>query len=513
MHFKMKIKTDLFQRPSHTTYKKTNCWVMAFFVFLSSCAINKTENFDPYKKYAPTALKQDFDILQEILEADHPSLYWYTEKEKMDQVFSAARLKIKDSLSVLKYKILLSEVISNIQCGHTSVRNSKQLDKWLATAKPSLFPFGMRIFKDTLVATYNLYGKDTLISRGSVIRSINGFTSKQIIDSMYKATSTDGISNNFKNIRISGNFPFYFSLSFDTSKLYTIVSLDSTGSEKSLTTGIYRVPPKDTSKRKMVKPVSPLTKKTIRTIKRLNVRRLDYDSATKTPILTINSFSGSKQRRFFRKSLKKINHEKSANIILDVRNNGGGLISNSSALARYFIKKPTKIADSVFAKVKFSNYNRYIRYRFWYGLSMILFTRKKSDGNFHFGYFERHTDKPRKKNHFNGHIYVITGGFSFSATSLLVNALRPMDNVTVLGEETGGGAYGNSAVYIPDITLPNTKLRVRLPVFRLVMDKNREKNGHGFFPEIYVPPTLESLKYNRDNKMEKVLELIKSRPH
>ena len=36
------------------------------------------------------------------------------------------------------------------------------------------------------------------------------------------------------------------------------------------------------------------------------------------------------------------------------------------------------------------------------------------------------------------------------------------DNVTVVGEETGGGAYGNSAWLIPEVTLPETKVRFRI---------------------------------------------------
>ena len=58
------------------------------------------------------------------------------------------------------------------------------------------------------------------------------------------------------------------------------------------------------------------------------------------------------------------------------------------------------------------------------------------------------------------------------------------DNVTIVGEETGGGAYGNTAWLIPDVTLPETGVRFRLPLFRLVIDKNYPKNGKGVQPEV-----------------------------
>jgi C-terminal processing protease CtpA/Prc len=117
----------------------------------------------------------------------------------------------------------------------------------------------------------------------------------------------------------------------------------------------------------------------------------------------------------------------------------------------------------------------------------------------------------KKKNPFNGNVYVLTGGNSFSATTLFVNAVKGLPKVTVIGEETGGGAYGNTAWLIPTIKLPATGLRVRLPLFRLVQDSNRPKTGHGIFPDIEVRPTLEDIKKGRDVKLEKALELIRQK--
>ena len=43
--------------------------------------------------------------------------------------------------------------------------------------------------------------------------------------------------------------------------------------------------------------------------------------------------------------------------------------------------------------------------------------------------FERHYFKPRKKHHFDGNIYLLTGGNSFSATTLVLKALQGQSNV------------------------------------------------------------------------------------
>ncbi|MGB3155904.1 MAG: S41 family peptidase, partial [Chitinophagaceae bacterium] len=155
-------------------------------------------------------------------------------------------------------------------------------------------------------------------------------------------------------------------------------------------------------------------------------------------------------------------------------------------------------------------YQHYIQNHFWNKFFISLFTKKGKDGNYHFGYFERHYFKPKKGNHYDGKVYILTGGNSFSATTLFVSSVIRQENVTVIGEETGGGAYGNSAWLIPDVRLPETGLRFRLPLFRLVIDKTVPKNGRGVQPEVESFPTIDAVKKGSDYKLDKAMELIKN---
>ena len=107
-------------------------------------------------------------------------------------------------------------------------------------------------------------------------------------------------------------------------------------------------------------------------------------------------------------------------------------------------------------------------------------------------------------------IFVLTNGLTFSASTIFCNAVKDQSNVTLVGEETGGGWYGNSGLLIPDITLPKTKLRVRLPFFKIVQFNHVPKNGRGVTPDIFISPTVESVRKGIDRKMEFVNELIKN---
>lgn len=488
------------------------CFAVLCCILLTACGTAKNTGYNPHKKLAGDHLREDYQLMREILEKEHPSIYWYSTKQQMDSVFESEYGKIKDSMSTIAFRNVLARTVDALHCGHTSVSFPKQYERYITRARLSLFPFGMRLWSDTMVSTYNLYGRrDTILKRGTMIKSINGVSTEQIRNTIFHTITTDGYADNFKNIRVSNNFPYNYLLNFDTAKQYRIGYIDSaTGEEKMVTAGLYRPPPPDTSRRTVViTPPPPIPKKVIRQMRREAIRRLRIDTAASIAYLDVSSFSGGKQRKFYRKTFRTLNRMNIKHLVVDVRNNGGGLIGNAISLSRFMADKKFKIADTVAAAKKFSGFNRYIKFRFWYGLSMIPATRRHKDGRYHFGWWERHYYKPRSSNHFDGQVYCITGGYSFSATTLFLNAVRGQKNVTLVGEETGGGEYGNSAVFLPEIKLPYSKFRVRLPVFRLVVDKDLPKTGRGIKPDVLVLPTLESIKKLQDNKMDKVRELIK----
>ena len=232
-------------------------------------------------------------------------------------------------------------------------------------------------------------------------------------------------------------------------------------------------------------------------------------------LITLNSFARGHLKNFFRRSFSNIRKKKVNNLVIDIRANGGGDISNYVALTRFVRKSNFRVADTAFAISRtFSPYTRFIHAGFFNNIGLFFLTRKKADGYFHFNYWEKHTAKPKRNNHFNGNVYVITNGLTFSASSLFCNAVKGQQNITLVGEPTGGGWYGNSGIMIPDIILPNTRLRVRLPMFRLVQYNHIAEKGTGVKPDIYVGPSLEGVRKNIDLKMEVVKGLIsKNRQH
>lgn len=474
----------------------------------TSCNVAKNASFNPEKKYGSQHMQQDFSILRKVLESNHPGLYWYATKDSVDRYFAQTLSSLTDSLTEQQFRNRVSWAINKIHCGHTTVRSSKQYANYYAHRKTPQFPLSLKVWADSAVVIANSFKDDSVIKRGTVITGINELSTKQILDSICQFIGTDGYANNFRYQLISFNFPGWYRNIFGTDSLYKINYIDSLGKSKQITLSNYGAKADSLVRKEPFLPEG-LEKKQLRKLRLLNDRSLQIDSSLNTAFLAVNTFSRGKLNSFFKRTFKTIRKKNIENVVLDLRLNSGGNVLSSTRLCQYLASKSFNVADTVAAFTRRFPYKKHIRPWFIYWLSMQVSGRKYTDGRIHFKYFENHYFKPMRKSHFDGKIYVMTGGYTFSAATLVTEVLKGQSNVTIVGEETGGGAYGNSAMFLTTIHLPNTLLRVTLPLYRMVLNANHQKNGRGVMPDVEVRPSSALIRTGTDAKLEKVKELIK----
>ncbi len=476
-------------------------------VVVAICSCSTTKNYNPAKKYSKETLQKEYTLLREILEAKHPSLYWYTPKEKMDNYFDKFYETIKDSMTEQQFAWLtIAPVIDKIRCGHTSVSLSKAYGKWVQGKAIPSFPLYMKIWNDTMAVTGNLnYKKDSSFKRGTLVTSINGIPNKLLIKYMFEFLPEDGYSNNVNYIRLSANFPYYHRNIFGLSRNYSVTYLDSTGAEKNIKVPLF-VPAKDSLKKESIilkqKDKQPKEKKI------LQYRSFTIDSTKKFATITLNTFSDGKLRSFFRRTFKQLKKENIDHLILDIRSNGGGRVGMSTLLTKYISREKFRVADTLYTpKRGIRPYGKYIKGGFLNSIEMLFISRKNKDGKYHMRYLEKHYYRS-KNNNYKGKVYVLMGGPTFSASAIVCNILKGQKDIILLGEETGGGWYGNNGIMIPDIILPKTGVRIRLPLFRLVQYNHTAIKGTGVIPDISVPTSYDALLKGYDKKMEETKKLI-----
>jgi C-terminal processing protease CtpA/Prc len=145
-------------------------------------------------------------------------------------------------------------------------------------------------------------------------------------------------------------------------------------------------------------------------------------------------------------------------------------------------------------------------------LVLNLLTRRQADGKYHLRYWERRVFQPRRRNAFRGRTFVLISGPTFSAASLFAGQMKGRENIFLLGEETGGAAYANNGLLLPECRLPNTRIRLTIPLFRIVPNGKVPNTGRGVEPDIRVEPDAESVRMGIDRKFERVRKYILENP-
>lgn len=483
------------------------------FIIVITCLIGcsaSRQTFDPQYRYTKKQLEKDYRVFRGVLEESHPSLYWFTPRDSMNYYFDEGFRHITDSMTEMQFRNVLSYVVSKVHCGHTAVKYSKKYGKYLDTAKIKMFPLSFKVWSDSMAVTANINRKDSILKFGTLVTAIDGYSVRQLTDTFMNYISGDGnsINGRYQTLSNSGSFGSLYRNVIGLKDQIAVTYIDSTGIEKTVSVPVFDPAVKDTAN-KGAKPPGKPAKEGVRSHLTFGARYVQIDTTLSSAYMTVHTFSrGNKLRSFFRQAFRELKRRNIQHLVVDVRTNGGGDAGISTLLTRYLADKKFKLADSLYAVRRSSRYHKYISWQPFYWSLMQFVTHKKRDGLYHFGFFERHYFRPKKRFHFNGDIYLITGGNSFSATTLFVKTLQGQNNVKVIGEETGGGAYGNSAWMIPDVTLPNTKVRFRLPKFRLVMDKDLVKEGRGILPDIQVAPTRETIRRGIDPKAAVIRRMI-----
>lgn len=484
--------------------------VLIIFSTLLSCqSVKKT--MDPARKFSAEAIRKDYNVLRSLLEKYHPALYWYTPKDSMDYYFDRYYHAIDDSMTRQQFGFrILAPLTTRIRCGHTSFNYPKSYNRLQQKRLSSSFPLYLKIWPDTMVVIKNLNSRDSVLTRGTIINRVNYRDVNQLTDTLFQFMPADGYAENINYIRLSAALPYYYQNILGLSDRYEIEYTDSSGELLTTVVPVFNPETDSTAKAVLQKMKDERHATLARKRKRDELRTFVIDSSGLYALMTINGF-GEKGHlpSFYRKRFRQLRKLKIPNLVIDIRTNGGGKVNNYTALTRYIIDSSFKVSDTVTAmRNRLGRDKRY--FSSGWILSPILFftTSKKEDNQYHFRYWEKHVIQPRRRNHYNGQVYILINGPTFSASTLFAQTVKGQHNVLLVGEEAGGGAYGNSGMLIPDVILPETKMRVRLPLFRLIQFRHPETKGRGVVPDIYVPPTVENVKKNIDGKMEAVIEMI-----
>jgi C-terminal processing protease CtpA/Prc len=509
--------------------------VLLLSLLLVNCTSVTKYNQKLEQPIAIEKLQKDVDFVQHKLEKLHPSLYKYISKEALNVKFDSVKKVINKPMTRKEFFFLMSPVVASVHQGHMILsppfkRVDKKEQKRLlksGTGPLSQFDFEWMNYKLFVVKNKS---KEKSIQTGAEVISINQVPPQNIYNKYRDTYTSDGYNTTYLSRGFSKRFATYFTneMGINDSLMYVFKQNDSL---KSIV--IRRIKPE----KKAV--TSTVVKTTVKknTISKKEKRIYGYDATSKVfsknlsflpadsaaAVLKIRDFSKGSFHKAYRNIFEKLKQEETKILIIDLRNNPGGRVAEVVELNSYLTDKNFVMLQNaevtsktsmwklgVFSKIPKVSYPFIATGYPFYMLFSYLRTQKNNDGKYTYSLVGS-KERDCKSNHFSGKIYVLINGGSFSASCLLAATLKANKNVTFVGEETGGGFNSTVAGLLPVLTLPNTKLPLRIGLMDVKTTNQTDVFGHGIYPDIEIIPTIKDKIDNKDPEMEWILNDIKSK--
>ena len=473
---------------------------LALVILLMACPIYGQEYLTKLTKKFPLAeLKEDLHLLKSELEKNHPGLYNYESKSAIDNVFTSIEKSLVNGMTSTAFFRKIAILNGTIKDAHTKIFLPKEFDIARNSILPR-FPFALFLVDGKLLILRNLSDDDD-IEFGWEIKRINQVPAEEVVEQLSRSLSRDGYNRTSimqdLNADFSGEYaaiigcPEEFELDLITKKNEAI-----TVQVKALRVG-------DIVKNREERGYS---------IKRKGGLPIEHKIEKETSLLTLRTFDGDyikkggqNYKKEFRTIFGKIKQSNIKNLIIDIRDNFGGWPEVADEFLSYLV--PTNFLHSNFCRTKV---NKIANPQYYLNDGYVKHFEKLKFTPFEDHYkviWNQKVTKP-KKNIFTGKIVVLVNGNSASQSGEFAGLLKDKSNAVFIGEETGGNPKMLSGGDIATLVLPNTKIRVHIPLRKTIINISSENTGYGLKPDFEVKESFQDKVLGHDPVMEYALEFL-----
>jgi C-terminal processing protease CtpA/Prc len=444
-------------------------------------------------------MKEDLDYLNKYLKKWHPTYYDYTPKPQMEAFYSRLKDSCTSETTASAFRATVRKAINQVHCGHMGAFGFKG-----GTRKSfdslRIFPLKVWVLNNRLFIK-SRPNKDSLLNLGDEILAINGKNATDLITEAAELAVTDALNTTHKMYSLEVNFHVYYYFLYGTQDNYALTIKDKSGA-------VSTVNIRGELEKKAFKSEKVTTDSANCVIKGNSVALYKTDFDASTMVVDIDDFDGARQGRTFRKIFKYLRINKTKNLIVDLRNNGGGNVFRGNKFLTYLLDQPV-LPMVISRKPNLTLLNPRFKGGLMERTAPLFFMLNplqypnKNGWNHCFLFFKKY------RNHFDGNVYVMTNGGTFSMGSYVATYLKYKRGAVIVGEETGGSEYASRAMASGDIKLPNSEIKVHLNVYQMKHLLNIEDKAHGLLPDFQTPYSIEDKINNTDLEIEKIKNLIK----
>ena len=464
---------------------------------LKSSFLPVRETIKPVLSLTKKRAIEDFMIYIDVLKETYPGLYDVVTKSELDeyvhQTIDLIESKHGD-LQFSEFQKIMKGAVSKIHDSHIYLLPLIWETEQKTSPPPLKRSIEFGFINDTLVCTNTTIENKHFINRR--IKSVNGMSADSIRKTIISTTSG-------YDAKVESYLVYHLALASYFIELELDLEIEFNDGE----TVHFLAVDKETTLTYSLDSFNRINKHT-------DGHRIRFLSSS-TAYIGLSSFN-----------ITQVHEEKIAdfinsisnvapNLIIDLRNNGGG-----AGLGKLF----SYIAGDSLVLNSYSRVNRINGYEsFKYSLNRTLdddvgfsnyVPEEGKEGFFHRSEKGTTTIADSMIN-YKGNVYVLVNELSASAATLFTAMLVRNDRCTVVGRETRTAFHFMNAVKFADICLPNSIIRINIPLVQHVFDTvvdGRTPYGRGVLPDYHVPLTIDELSFkNGDAILKYTLKLIEDR--
>jgi C-terminal processing protease CtpA/Prc len=450
----------------------------------------------------------DVALAQEAYSRIHPGYLRYADDTTMREAWSSItdRASANGGLRLGEFYLAVQLALTNIRCDHTKaelpivMRNAR-------AGQPLYLPFRWELIEGRGIVAAPLERGD--LSRGDEILAIDGRPLPEVVSAVGQYIPVDGYTDWARRGQISRSLEFvggamdhFGVLLWDTVPKVGLQIRSTNGDERTVT--LDRISFEewtalgDRSRANFVDAV--------------DFERIGDD----TGYLRIDTFVNYRRpvdpHTVYAPIFEKMASEGRTRLILDLRNNGGGSTDAAHALASYLIEEAMPLKRSMtVATLDLSGLKEHLST--WDERALNPDPRgfiANEDGTYTLrdGIVDDTKVIAPAEFAFDGELIVLTSSNNSSGSTNLLAVLSEQERTTLIGEPTGGSAEGPTAGILFTLTLPESGIRTRIPLFRYRNNVSEFEPGLGVSPDIAAPATVDAFRAGKDP----ALEVAKSLP-
>ncbi|MCK8523508.1 S41 family peptidase [Aquimarina sp. D1M17] len=466
-------------------------------ILVSLLIVMQTARAQEHLIYEPGQMLADLKKFKNVLTKVHPGTFTHQTYQEFDQMVNVLKFQTSKPMQAKEFYKVILRLVANLHDGHTQAYSFGKLGNIINNQKR--FPFQIYIKDERLFIVKNLSLQE--IIEGSEILSINGNLSNEIIFEILEHYSSDGKSHNGMRHWLGGPYkPFYniYPEIFGEQATYDLVYRD-VETHKIAKTKVKSISKEDYKKRESIRYTTKATTE--------EAFSFDINKNDNYAYLKINRFFKTSYDEpentypiFYKQCFKEIAYKNIKNLIIDLRNNGGGKASNAAYLLQYLVNQnftPAKEIttmgdDKYFLNILGDSLN----------LNEPFGLKQKKDGTYKVTDHKLLRDlmnyAPIEEYQFKGKLIVLINGGTSSAAGIAAGLLKQYTNASLVGTETYGYAGISNGIRQISVKGDHTEVAIYLPLLHAKYNINKHIQKRTVVPDYNVSSSIRDIVDGKD---------------